>query len=140
MCKIYEDYKFNKFIKKILNYEDKKLIKKFVKKIDIFTYHFPDGKWYIGYTTSDDLTDINKVHKNTYLNIICNYVRKYPDILPRLEKTYMGVNEYFTYDEKNKNLICKTHPQIYEYEKEIIKKLGIKPEDLLNDDIKYLYN
>lgn len=111
------------FIKKLIKVEDNS-----IKKIELYTYHFPDGKWYIGFTTHG-LEIAYKDDKYCEVSPTCQHLNTYPWIKPRLEKTFMGR----TGDEKNIN---RVHPQIYEYQKEIIKELGINPKDLINKNLR----
>ena len=57
-----------------------------IRKVQIYTNHFPDGKVYIGYT-SRSLEDRHKEHKRCSISSIYDYLKTYEEVLPKYEKT-----------------------------------------------------
>lgn len=106
------------FIKKLLEKPEDP-----IRKIEIYSYRFPDGKIYIGYTTHG-LDDAYKDDKFCEASPVCQYLNNpETDTKPRLEKTVM---ERAYSDE------------IYKHEREILDKCGIDPRFLLNKNLKCL--
>ena len=62
-------------------------IKPLIKEVQIYSYKFPDGKIFIGYT-SYDLQDFHKGHKFFPASPLCQYLNN-PEIhtLPTYEET-----------------------------------------------------
>lgn len=59
--------------------------KSLIKKVQIYSYIFPNGKIYVGYT-SIGLEYVNKCHKQFGCSPLFQYVNNYPDIKPKEEK------------------------------------------------------
>ena len=57
-----------------------------IRKVQIFTYQFPDGKVYIGYT-STGLENHHQEHKRCSISPIYQYLNTYEEVLPKYEKT-----------------------------------------------------
>ena len=54
--------------------------------MEIYTYHFPDGKIYIGYTQYG-LEQRHQRHKSCPISPIYQYLNTYEKVLPKYEKT-----------------------------------------------------
>ena len=57
-----------------------------IRKVQIYTYHFPDGKVYIGYT-SRSLEDRHKEHKRCSISSIYKCLNSHKEVHPKYEKT-----------------------------------------------------
>ena len=93
------------------------------RKVQIYTYQFPDGKIYIGYT-SHGLENAHKDHKFFPASPICQYLND-PEThtLPKYEKT-VTVDPY--------------GDEIYKYEREILDKYTSDTTQILNKNL-YLF-
>ena len=90
-----------------------------IKKIQIYSYQFPNGKVYVGYT-SRGLEWVDWCHRTFSSSPLYQYVHNYKIIKPRLEKTVMGS----VYGD-----------EIYKHIREVIDECGFDPQCLLNKNL-----
>ena len=93
------------------------------RKVQIYTYHFPDGTLYIGYT-SRGLDDRHREHKRSSISPIYKYLKTHEKVCPKHEKT-VEVN------------IDK--PEIYDIQRNILDKYTNDTNKILNKNL-ILYN
>ena len=87
----------------VRNFSDKdKVIE---KKIEIFSYRFPDNSIYVGYCTYG-LDQRDKDHRKTKCSPIYKNLQDYPDVKPKVEVTTFN----------------KSFREIYAIEREILDK------------------
>ena len=91
-----------------------------IKKIEIYSYQFPDGKAYVGYT-SHGLEQAEWFHQSFSSNPIFQHVHNFTVIKPRLKKTVMTR----LYGD-----------EIYKHMREVMDKCGFDPQCLLNRNLK----
>lgn len=90
-----------------------------ILKTEIYTYQFPNGKVYVGFTTNG-LNYIDWFHR-TFSNPVLPYLYKYSVIKPRVIKTVM---------------LRKFDDEIYKYMREVMDERGYNPQCLLNRNLK----
>ena len=91
-----------------------------IRKVKIYTYHFPDGKLYIGFT-SRSLEDRHKEHKRCSISTIFKRLITYKEVLPKYEKT---VEVDIDGDE------------IYKIQRKILDKYNVNTDQILNENLK----
>ena len=98
-------------------------IKPSFREVQIFTYKFPDGKIYIGYT-SYGLENADKAHKFFPASPIFQYLNN--------PETYVKPNE------EKKVTVDVYGDEIYKILRKILDKYNTKKEDILNKNL-YLF-
>ena len=93
-----------------------------IRKVQIFTYHFPDGKVYIGYT-STGLEERHQAHKRCSISSIYDYLNTYEEVLPKYEKTV-------TVDIDSN--------EIYKIQRKILDTYTTDTKQILNKNLKLL--
>ena len=93
------------------------------RKVQIYTYHFPDGRVYVGYT-SRGLDDRHREHKRCSLSPIYEYLKTHEKVRPRHE-TSVEVNI--------------DNPEIYDIQRNILDKYTTDTNKILNKNL-ILYN
>ena len=94
-----------------------------IRKVQIFTYHFPDGKVYIGFT-SRSLEDRHQEHKRSSISSIYKCLNTHEEVLPKYEKT-VEVNI--------------DNREIYDIQRNILDKYTTDTNKILNKNL-FLYN
>ena len=94
-----------------------------IRKVQIYTYHFPDGKVYIGYT-SRSLEDRHQEHKRCSISPIYKCLNTHEEVLPKYEKTV-------TVDIDGN--------EIYDIQRKILDKYTTDTNKILNKNL-FLYN
>ena len=92
------------------------------RKVKIYTYHFPDGKVYIGYT-SRSLQERHHAHKRCSISPIYKCLNTHEEVLPKYEKT---VEVDIDSDE------------IYKIQRKILDKYTTDTNQILNPNL-YLF-
>ena len=93
------------------------------RKVQIYTYHFPDGTLYIGYT-SRGLENRHREHKRSSISSIYKYLKTHKEVLPKYEKT-VEVNI--------------DNREIYDIQRNILDKYTTDTNKILNKNL-FLYN
>ena len=93
------------------------------REVKIYTYHFPDGKVYVGYTSAG-LDHRHREHKRCSISPIYEYLKTHEEVLPKYEKTVeVNIDE----------------PEIYNIQREILDKYTSDTNKILNKNL-ILYN
>ena len=92
-----------------------------IRKVQIYTYKFPDDKIYVGFT-SRSLEDRHQEHKRCSISSIYNYLNT--------EKTYPKHEETVTVDIYS--------DEIYQKQRKILDKYTTNTKDILNKNLKLL--
>ena len=93
-----------------------------IRKVQIYTYHFPDGKIYIGYT-SRSLESRHKEHKRCSISSVYKRLNTHEEVIPKYEETVTVVLD---------------SGEIYKTLRKILDKYNAKKEDILNPNL-YLF-
>ena len=103
-----------KFIKKILN----EPLDHTPRDVEIYTYQFPNGKIYVGYT-SHGLDYVDKCNRYFSASPVCQYLnsKEYQNIKPKLEK---------------KITIDVYGDEIYKFLREVLDKYTTDTDKIIN--------
>ena len=104
-------------------YNKIKTLKQTPREYKIYTYHFPDGKIYVGYTHGS-LEERHNLHKNYSISPIYNRLNdKKINTKPKYEKTVM---------------ITLNSDEIYKYQRKILDTYTTDTKQILNKNLKLL--
>ena len=93
-----------------------------IRKVQIFTYHFPDGKVYIGYT-SRSLQERHHAHKRCSISPIYKCLNTHEEVLPKYEKTVT---------------VDIDSDEIYKIQRKILDTYTTDTNQILNKNLKLL--
>ena len=92
------------------------------REFKIYTYHFPDGKIYIGFT-SRSLESRHKEHKRCSISPVYKRLNTHEEVIPKYEETVTVVLD---------------SGEIYKILRKILDKYNTKKEDIINPNL-FLY-
>ena len=91
-----------------------------IRKVQIYTYHFPDGKVYIGYT-SRSLHERHQDHKRCTISPVYKRLKTNEEVIPKYEET---VEVDIDSDE------------IYKIQRKILDTYTTDTKQILNENLK----
>ena len=92
------------------------------RKVQIYTYKFPDGKVYIGYT-SRGLQERHQEHKRCSISSIYKCLNTHEEVLPKYEKTVT---------------VDIDSDEIYKIQRKILDTYTTDTNQILNKNLKLL--